>query len=171
CFLAPDVETLSRIDFTLATMAAGLLNKLMPAMPLAPAFKHSDTFTSDSPPNAIIGKGFNAAQVLANTAKPSAGPYFTFDLVSNTGPRTAKSAPPSRAAVASASECVDAPIIKLSPNAARTTFGPSERVLRCTPSAPALAAMSARSLTSTLVKLPREISTTRSVSSCSTRAG
>ena len=138
-------------------------------MPLAPAAKHCSAFSSVIPPIAITGKPRKSSVISFSLSNPCGGPYPRFDSVSNTGPNTTKSAPPSRATRAVTSECVEAPMRNSAPQISRTAGGGNEASVSCTPSAPATRATSNRSLTSKRVALPRTIADARVTSSKSTR--
>src|SRR5215203_5049618 len=127
----------------------------MPATPAAPAARRSSTCSTPTPPSATSGKGESSSAASVNILSPTGGPYARFEGVSKTGPKTAKSAPPARAARASSMLCAETPIKSSLPKARRTTPASSEFVVKWTPSQPAARAMSARSLTRTRVALPR----------------
>lgn len=157
-----DSEIAARIDFITSLSRSASSNIRIAATPRAPDRIQSATLPVVSPPSAKTGNGANSALTRARLFNPCAAPYcFSpttcpcfLAAVSKTGPNTTKSAPSRRARLASANECVDTPIKKPLPNALRTTSACRELVVRCTPSAPAAAATSARSFTSKRVALP-----------------
>ena len=123
-------------------------------MPLVPALRQSRALPIVMPPSASTGKSLSTVVTADRLSRPNGAPYFCFEGVSKIGPHTTKSAPPSRAATASSTECVDAPISNSSPKVLRIAPASIECVVRCTPWAAAPAAMSARSFTSNFVAVP-----------------
>jgi len=146
------------------------LKIVIPATPLAPADKQAAMLSSVMPPIARTGKPSSSRVMARSAANPCGGPNARFDSVEKIGPNTTKSAPPSRAARASSTECVETPIKNSAPHVIRTTSAGKECAVKCTPSAPAARATSTRSLTINRVLLPRVIDTARTTSSNSARA-
>src|SRR3954470_16247056 len=82
----------------------GVWNSEIPATPAAPAARHAGAFASVTPPSASTGIR-TARAASANAGSPRAGPYAALEFGSNTGLKTAKSAPSDSARRNSSTAC------------------------------------------------------------------
>jgi len=154
-------QGISRYSSVRPATATGYANNLIPPTPAAPTPRHADEFADVTPPSASTGTAPAIRQAVRRAPSPmpatTTSPSTRF---SNTGPNKISPTPSATTRATSSSVWHDALTIGSHlPAAAKTlrtcsVVNSPWREVKCTPSAPAITATSARPFTSSFVLPP-----------------